>query len=238
MKTFSILIPSRGRPKELEAMLDSFFLMAKHPDQIEAIVRIDDDDPQRGKYSISRNIKLLSGSRFGGYKDNHRFIEECAQEATGRYLMQCVDTAEMLTLNWDIAYQAAAQFNEVCVIASHVRSPDGADLYPFSFPIITRKLYELAGEFCLGQNPSVDRCWEVFAEEMDCGIMAPVEIAHREKRHTQYQDKTAEEALQFYNELNRDFGVRKCQWIEIAKQAAANVRAQLNDNPSVLRTQE
>lgn len=227
MIKFSVLIPTRSRPKEFEATVDSLFTLALNPREVEVIYRIDKDDPSIFNYHIQPNVFRITGERFGGYRDNWRFIEECASASHGKYLIQMVDTAEMLTPEWDRIYEETIQGNEIAVVASHIVDDSNRALYCWSFPLVTRRLYELTGKFCLGNNPSVDRCWEAFAEEMDCGIMAPVRISHREKRNTQYEDLVAKESQGFYSELQSNWDKRQAEFRDIAKLASERVNSQL-----------
>jgi len=231
MIKFSILIPSRGRPKEFFNACDALLTLAHKPDRVEIIGRIDSDDPAEVQYPVTSRIHILVGPRYLGYAENHRLIEAAASHSVGSYLMQYVDTAQMITPEWDRIYEEEIQGNNICVVASHVIDDDGKPLFPWSFPLIPRKLYELAGEFCLGKNPSVDRCWEAFAQEMDCGIYTPVHIIHREKRGTKNEDRTAAETQPFYTELQNNWEARSIEFRIIAKHYGDKVRWAIEDKP-------
>lgn len=226
MKRFSILIPSRGRPNDLANCILNIFQLADNPDAIEVIVRLDIDDPELHNY-LSMAIPYvfyIVGPRYGGYAENHRLIEEAARFSQGFCIMQLVDTARMETKNWD-----SIVWNLVCLKAIFVLSTNvgGGHLYKWSFPMIPRYLYQLCGRFCLGDNPSVDRCWEQFAIEMNCEIHADIEIAHHEKRNTCVEDRTAKETQPFYAELNNNWDKRFAEFKAIGKQYAEIVRSKL-----------
>jgi hypothetical protein len=230
MKKFSILIPSRGRPKDLEYCIDSLFCMAHNPRRVEVIYRVDEDDPMLSRYSEAPGVKKIIGPRYHGYASNWRFIEDCAGQSFGNYLMQMVDTAQMLTTEWDMIYEEAIMSNPIAVVASKVLNEHGNLAYCWSFPLITRQLYALAGCFCLGQNPSVDRCWEAFAEEMDCGLIAPVNILHKERRGSDQEDDTARESLCFYAGLHSNWDKRSSEFRQIGKRYAEIVKGKLNES--------
>jgi hypothetical protein len=176
-------------------------------------------------------MKIIHGPRYGGYAENHLLIEDAAFAADGEYIMQYVDTAEMLTPEWDRMYLEAIGDKKIFVVTSNVTDDlTGRALYRFSFPLISRELYQKCGMFCLGRNPSVDRCWEAFATEMNCEIKAPVNIIHREKRNTDHEDRTAKESQPFYKQLNDHWESRSAEHKAIGKQFADLVRGK-NENP-------
>lgn len=48
--TLDILVPSRGRPQNIERLRRAVLDTAAHPDRIRLLVRLDDDDPTAGRY--------------------------------------------------------------------------------------------------------------------------------------------------------------------------------------------
>lgn len=224
----SIILPSRGRPKLLERCLQSLLATCALSINYEVIVRIDDDDPELGRYmDLPQTFQYLRGKRGEGYSRNDALIEECAKYSQGDIIMQYVDTAVMQTNRWDILmHEAAAKSqNGIFVMFPHITGGTG---YQYCFPTISRKLYDLCGCFCLGQNPSVDRCWEAFALEYPQSVIeVPVTIEHAELRGSKEEDKTASETKGFYSELNADWGNRHVKHVEIGKQYADLVRSKL-----------
>ena len=228
MIKFSIVIPSRGRAKECFGAVDTLLAIAKNPQEVEVIIRIDEDDPQKELYvSNWPRVIVLVGPRYGGYAENHKLIEEAVKQTKGEYIMQYVDMAEMLTPEWDRIYEECFRNHRLLVVGSRVVDGEGRMGYEWSFPLIPRELYETTGEFCLGQNPSVDRCWKAFGDELDVLELAPVSIIHHEKRGTGRLDITAAETLPFYDELNANWTVRSAEHRAVGKKYADIVRAKL-----------
>lgn len=214
----SILIPSRGRPERLADCCKSFLENCMDHSRVQFVVRIDADDPSMHDYfTISKtlpNFVLQVGERGEGYARNDKYIEECASLAKGKILMQLVDTAKMETKHWDAVLaekQSAYPNNGYFVMFPKVNG------YRFSFPAISRKVYEACGCFCLGENPSVDRCWEAFVRHLDIEIPSGITIHHEELRNTKNQDQTASDSLAFYTGLNNDWEKRSGQFNEIGE---------------------
>lgn len=106
MITISVMVPSRGRPQSLQDALLSLHNTAAHPENIEYIVRVDDNDKTLQDYKNIQNIKLISGPRGRGYADMGIFFDDMAQAANGKWLMIWGDDAIMINSDWDdIFYQ-------------------------------------------------------------------------------------------------------------------------------------
>ena len=222
-KKISVLIPSRGRPEEFGSCIENLFDLAEEPDDIEVIARLDKDDNHR-RYPEYKNTLKIIGPRYSGYADNHKFIEEAAAVSTGDFIMQYVDTARMLNPFWDQAYLETIGQTKIFVATADVEDERGSSLYRWSFPFISRFLHDLCGMFCLGQNPSIDRCWAAFAQEMHCEIRVSTRILHQEKRNTKLEDLTAKETQPFYKELNKDWEKRRAEHKAIGKKFADIVK--------------
>lgn len=219
----SVLIPSRGRPHKLEECAKSLLALAADPKSVEIICRVDNDDPTLPDYRKIEGVTLISGPRMEGYARNDKLIEECASESTGDVLMQAVDTMRMRTPGWDgVITEAMAQAPHGVAAAFPSVLPKGA--YRFSFPTITRRLYELCGMFCLGGDPSVDRCWEAFADCLKCEVKIDVVVEHNELRNTPREDATASESQPFYRELEKNWEQRHEEHRRIGAEYAEKVR--------------
>lgn len=232
----SVIIPTRGRPKQFRKACASIFDMAYG--KVEVIARLDADDPMREEYEAVRRdadtayrrgaVYLVVGPRLGGYSSNHDMIDHAAQWAGGALLMQFVDDAEIITPLFDSLFWQAAdkREDEIFVLSSRVTVAAGP-AYNYSFPVISRKLYDLVGGLSLG-NPSVDRCWGAFAEAGKCGIETDVEIFHRDAHLVDPTDRTAVEGrIPFCADLQADFEARSKEHQRIGQAAWEKVKAAL-----------
>ena len=229
----SVILPSRGRPQRLTECCKSLKELAADPKNVEIVVRLDQDDPHiysEAFQQSDRDCSYLIGNRGSGYARNDMMIEECARWCHGDIIMQYVDTAIMRTKDWDrIMRDAAATSNNgVFVMFPHVAGGAG---YQYCFPAISRKLYEICGCFCIGSDPSVDRCWEAFADNCkQCVIPVHVTVEHNELRGSRQEDQTAKETNEFYWELTRNWNARNGRHREIGKKYADIVRYYLEDS--------
>ena len=97
----SVLIPSRKRVDRLWKTIGSVLTTAAHPEQVEVIIRADDDDPDTIKSWASgpqegwirSNVHLHVGPRMRGYPDLHKMYEEMKAFAKGKWLWVFNDDA-------------------------------------------------------------------------------------------------------------------------------------------------
>jgi hypothetical protein len=96
----SVIIPSRDRPNELLAALNSLGL-AKH--RLEVLVWLDSDDPKLEKYQelfgSNPNIKLFVKERVG-YKNSHLMLNFLASQVLFDWIFQWNDDAIMTNPDW------------------------------------------------------------------------------------------------------------------------------------------
>lgn len=98
---FSILIPTKNRPKNILNVLSTIYKTAKDIKNIETIFYVDNDD-EISKQTIdkvgSSNIKYTSSEQKVLFSDmwNQAYKESC-----GEYLMLCGDDVEFHTKDWD-----------------------------------------------------------------------------------------------------------------------------------------
>lgn len=155
----SVLLPSRGRPKQLRRAVHSCFSTCGDPSQVEVILRLDLDDPDlktilRNGFDYPKNIKLLVKSRLRGYMDLYAFTNECAVISTGKWLFPFNDDAWFGSNNW---LKTLPSPNGKMVVyprvdrpieRTHPRYVDFAKGPRFDFPIISRSLYNALGVYC------------------------------------------------------------------------------------------
>jgi hypothetical protein len=140
--TISVLLPTRGRPSGLHAALTTLLEHAAHPEDLEVLVRGDDDDrasvrPSAAAYFGSASLSF--GARLG-YARMHDYYNELAARARGRLLFVWNDDTEMLTPRWDEMLLAAA--TTPLVQFMRVEHKGVADT---TFPVVDRRIFEAVG---------------------------------------------------------------------------------------------
>lgn len=93
----SILCPTRNRPDQLVAMMDSALKMALKPQLIEFCLYIDLDDDSCEKIKFSENVKIIRGPRMWLSSMYNTLITV----ASGDYFFWSGDDVIFLTYGWD-----------------------------------------------------------------------------------------------------------------------------------------
>ncbi|HVR58279.1 MAG TPA: glycosyltransferase family A protein [Pseudolabrys sp.] len=141
-KRISLLLPTRGRSQLVERFLRSVVAQSTHPELIEVILCVDDDDIESHGIVFSElDLKLVVGPRqtMGAYN------AECLRHASGEITIAVNDDIIVRTKGWDEKVRAL-----------DARYPDGVYLgYPndlfqgrklSTFPILSRTTCELLAE--------------------------------------------------------------------------------------------
>ena len=172
-KLVSAVFASRGRFSLLLESLESLYDKARNPEQIQAIVRFDNDDTENLN-NISNlpfdkiNIRVIIGPRFRGYQDMHIFINECCSLACGDFLLNWNDDATMLTENWDSELE---KYKCQTIVLNPNTHDDAQGIN--TFPIISRDIYDTLGHWSLQAH--VDTWVSTLGQGL--GIEKPIDIA-------------------------------------------------------------
>jgi hypothetical protein len=150
----SILLPTRDRKELVEKSLASLISKAAHPERLEIMIGIDDDDLNAQTYFNSDEwtnfitqwpvkYRVSSTERYG-YTGLFKYVNYLGADSTGEILMFWNDDALMLSDNWDLEVDKDKDYFGVlrmqCVNHPH----------PFAlFPIIPRKWIDLFGTISL-----------------------------------------------------------------------------------------
>ena len=103
----SVLIPSRGRPQRLADTIGSLWDKAIDKNQIEFVLKIDEDDPEtvttvRDLIADGlKRVKIFVSPRGRGYLDLHIYLNDLCKHAEGDWLVIFNDDAIMETEGWD-----------------------------------------------------------------------------------------------------------------------------------------
>jgi hypothetical protein len=184
----SVLLPSRGRPKQLTLSVNSLLETADEPDRVEILCAVDADDEK----SLLRCKTLAdlyrpsftawtSPERFG-YARLHEYVNFLASEATGDWLMVWNDDAQMVTKGWDSVIEA----HTVPEVAASCAGRPTADkvLWPQAnhaqggnlFPVWPQAWYHNLGYVSLA--PNIDVWVSELGRCLDVEVPVPIQIQH------------------------------------------------------------
>ncbi len=150
---FSVLVPSRGRANHLKFSLDSLGL---EENKLEALVWVDDDDPQLAEYkklfTDNNRVRMFIKPRVG-YKKFHIMLNFLASKAASDWLFLWNDDAYMESTDW---YKSFADHSRLVdpreeLVVFNIWTPL---INREQFPVVSRKYYELLGH--ISQNALCD----------------------------------------------------------------------------------
>ena len=144
----SVLLPSRGRPDALLAMVNSLSATAAHRRRIEVIVYLDEDDP-----ALSDYWKLIFNDTVAVHYhvEPRRLLSECwnfaASKANGEILMHGGDDVQFATPGWDqqVRDAFAASQDKILLVQGDDLSPNRETLATHGF--LHRRWVETVGYF-------------------------------------------------------------------------------------------
>jgi len=151
----SVIFPTRERPNQLIAALDSCIKLAANPKNVEVLLKVDEDDVktiaaiENYLRDCPSTVKAFVTPRGKGYLDIHNWLNALAAEAAGDWLFVLSDDAKVETQDWDEILNSAVipvwhGFPEdVCMLIPHI-----GDGKQNSFFLLRRKTFELMGRVC------------------------------------------------------------------------------------------
>lgn len=145
----SVLLPTRGRLAWLQESLDSLFECAAHPEDIEVLLGMDDDDtvtqkdiqPYLAKYPTVKSIEFPRH----GYAGLHHYVNGLAQQGVGRYFLLWNDDARMKTKRWDDVLRNTLEKDKGQLRVYQVQNNSGVDV----FGLVPREWIETLGHLSL-----------------------------------------------------------------------------------------
>jgi glycosyltransferase involved in cell wall biosynthesis len=97
--SFSFLMPTRGRPELVRRFLQSVLDTTAHPERIEVVIAVDDDDLESQQIAEDRlafkRVVVPAGATMGNLN------RACFDASSGRYVMLINDDVVLRTSGWD-----------------------------------------------------------------------------------------------------------------------------------------
>ena len=154
IKKISILTPSRSRPYRLLSFVESVYENCSHPENIEFLNYIDDDDPDIELYKkeekkIANNYPFFFKNFYEKPISVSKSWNILASHCLGEILIMGNDDVIYKTKGWDkILLNEVNKFNDEIYL---IWFNDGVKKHTHaSFPIISRKWYQTLGYFTPG----------------------------------------------------------------------------------------
>lgn len=141
---FSLLVPTRGRPAQLRAFLDSVAATASRPDRIEVVLVVDDDDPASHLTHPRLAVRHVVGppGRTMGRLNTAGYAA-----SAGERVMLLNDDVVVRTRGWDAAARRCFRRFPDPFVLVHVN--DTLIRHHLCvFPLVSRAFCELAGGIC------------------------------------------------------------------------------------------
>lgn len=137
----SLLVPSRGRPEAFGVMCQSALFWADRRDDIEIVLRQDEDSPYLLDSGDDWLVPLI-----GPRHPLSSLWNDCADAASGDILMQCADDIRFRTPGWDTLVIEA--FDQYPDRIAYIYGRDGiADQRMATHGFMHRRWYETLGYF-------------------------------------------------------------------------------------------
>ena len=176
----SILLPTRGRRETLRKSLDSLVSKANHPERLEILFGVDEDDQSVIDYikeEIAEDLKEVGiearASIFKplGYENLHIYVNTLAGAATGDWFFFWNDDCLMVSEGWD---DVIDQYNGQFKLLGPKDNHNG---HPYAIlPIVPRDWFILMGH--LSQNPQNDAWLSHIAYMLDIFERIDFEFIH------------------------------------------------------------
>jgi hypothetical protein len=153
MTVISILLPTRGRPDTMVQSVRGLIEAATHPDRLEILFGVDDDDPAtlnaltQDLQPVLEDLGVSAQAvtfRPQGYGGLHTYVNELARRSTGEWLFFWNDDAIMDTPGWDnMIRRYDGEFKLLAPTDNHNGHPYAI------FPIVPRDWLTLIGHLSL-----------------------------------------------------------------------------------------
>lgn len=206
----SILLPTRKRLPALTKTVRKLYQLAARPEQLELVLRVDNNDPtDYSDFQWRKNTQLLVGPRWG-YKGMHRYYDEVARAASHEWMLIWNDDMFMITERWDeVLLSRGADKMHVQFLKRDTYGPEvPGDPYKntdTACPFFRKTMFNLMGRTSM--NAHVDSWLDYVSESLKIKTFRHDIIYH----HDRPDDETARE--------------RVFDWVEFQTTANADHRA-------------
>jgi len=149
MINITILLPTRKRVETLKKSIESLIKTSKHPDKLQFLFAVDDDDIDTINFLKSTSYPNQGVLTFKpmGYENIHKYNNTLALYSHGKWLMFFNDDAIMTTQNWDTKIMDRGSNFRVLRVREQTSHPYAI------FPIFPRDWFMLLDHISLhGQN--------------------------------------------------------------------------------------
>ena len=147
MKTYSILTPSRNRPDRLQDFIQSVFLWAANPHNVEMLVYVDNDDPQLEAYKNIQHEHVTI--HIGEPISISKSWNILAAMAKNSVFIMGNDDLLYRTSAWDIALDRELSVYQDDIYCAWMEDKINGESH-CAFPIVSRLWYETLGYFAPG----------------------------------------------------------------------------------------
>lgn len=143
--TFSLIVPTRGRPAQLRRFLDSVAATAARPDRVEVVLVVDSDDVD-GRTVAHHGLNVVTAVGEPGRTMGALNVDGY-EASRGEFVMLLNDDVVVRTRGWDrIALRWLRRFPDGVALV-HVNDTLMRD-HLCTFPLVSRRFCELAGGIC------------------------------------------------------------------------------------------
>jgi len=205
--TLSFLVPSRERANALKFSLDSLGLKRNN---IEALVWVDDDDPQLKEYrkifNKNDHIKLFIKPRVG-YLNFFVMMNFLAREASGNWLLLWNDDAYMDNPDWFRIFEDFVKKFKPATEPVVIDIWSQGVIVNNLFPIVSRAYIDILGHFAL--TPNCDDWVRIVARG---GNISHDLLGIKPKHHKYSGENILKDKI--YYEVERDRAEHKKVWNE------------------------
>jgi len=147
---FTIIVPTRSRYEGLTQLVRSICILAKWPEKLEIIMRIDDDDKDGLHAAADLEIEDLKATLVKIIKPRNEFLsdlwDECYEFAHADRIMACADDCVFRTQDWDVPIVKASPHPDRIVYFMYGNDTIQKNFLA-TFPIVSRAWIECAGFF-------------------------------------------------------------------------------------------
>lgn len=174
-KLISVILPSRGRLQFLKTTLDSVITKCKNVENIEILVKVDDDDLTTieglKSYENKHLINVIVSGRQNGYESLNEFYNELYGKSSGEFIFCVNDDMTIITENWD---ELVKPFSNQFVCLHHNPCPPHNDTW--YFPIISKEILDVIG--CVSKSVFYDGYLFFMLEGLDVFNRIDLTINH------------------------------------------------------------